>query len=84
MRRTDSSIVLLMGYIRLAFRFFEKFLRIAVGLDEYEFQLILKQFFFQILPLLNYPTVFAQFRIIQRLFRPRLIMKGPQKLIMMI
>ena len=40
---TDGCIILLMGYARSPFRDFESYLRIVVGLDEGDIQLILKQ-----------------------------------------
>ena len=43
MRMTDGYILLLMGYARSPFRVFESYLRIVVGLDEDDIQLILKQ-----------------------------------------
>ena len=44
MRMTDVYILLLMGYARSPFRDFESYLRIVVGLDEDDIQLILKQY----------------------------------------
>ena len=41
---TDGYIKLLMGYARSPFRDFESYLRIVIGLDEDDFQLILKQY----------------------------------------
>ena len=41
---TDGYIILLMGYARSPFRDFESYLRIVVGLDEDDIQLILKQY----------------------------------------
>ena len=40
----DGYIILLMGYARSAFRDFESYLRIVVGLEEDNIQLILKQY----------------------------------------
>ena len=40
---TDGYIITLMGYARSPFRDFESYLRIDVGLDEVDNQLILKQ-----------------------------------------
>ena len=40
----DGYIILLMGYARSPFRDFESYLRIVVGLDEDDIQLILKQY----------------------------------------
>ena len=40
----DDYIILLLGYARYLFREFESFLRIVVGLDEDDIQLILKQY----------------------------------------
>ena len=40
---TDGYIILLMGYARSPIRDFESYLRIAVGLDEDDFYIILKQ-----------------------------------------
>ena len=42
-RHTDGYYMLLIGYARSPFREFESYLRIVVGLDENNFQLILKQ-----------------------------------------
>ena len=41
--RTDGYILLKMGYARSAFRDFESYLRMLIGLDEDDIQLILKQ-----------------------------------------
>ena len=41
---TDGYITLLMGYARSPFRDFDSYLRIVVGLDEDDIQLILKQY----------------------------------------
>ena len=41
---TDGYILLLMAYARSLFRDFESYLRIAVGLDEDDIRLILKQY----------------------------------------
>ena len=41
---TDGYIILLMGYARSPFRYFESYLRIVVGLDEDDIGLILKQY----------------------------------------
>ena len=41
---TDDYIMLLMGYARSPFRDFESYLRIVVGLDEDDIQLLLKQY----------------------------------------
>ena len=43
-RQTDGYIILLMGYARTPFRDFEGFLRIVVGSDEDDIQLISKQY----------------------------------------
>ena len=43
-RRTDGYYMFLMGYARSPFRDFESYLRIVVGLDEDDIQLILKQY----------------------------------------
>ena len=40
---SDGYMILLLGYSRSLFRDFESYLRIVVGLDEEDFQLILKQ-----------------------------------------
>ena len=40
----DGYIILLMGYARSPFRYFESYLRIFVGLEEDNIQLILKQY----------------------------------------
>ena len=42
-KNSDSYMTTLVGYARSQFRDFEKYLRIVVGLDEEEIQLILKQ-----------------------------------------
>ena len=42
-RQTDGYFMLLTGYARYSFRDFESYLRIEVGLDEDDIQLILKQ-----------------------------------------
>ena len=44
MRKTDGYIILLMGYARSPFRDFKSYLRIVVGLDEDDIQLILNQY----------------------------------------
>ena len=41
---TDGCIILLLGYARSCFRDFESYLRIVIGLDEDDIQLILKQY----------------------------------------
>ena len=41
---SDGYMILLLGYSRSLFRDFESYLRIVVGLDEKDFQLILKQY----------------------------------------
>ena len=41
---TDGYMILLLGYARSLFRDFESFLRIVVGLDEEDIQLILEQY----------------------------------------
>ena len=41
---TNGYIILLLGYARSPFRDFESYIRIAVGLDEDDIQLILKQY----------------------------------------
>ena len=41
---TDGYNIILMGYARILFRHFERYLRIVVGLDEDDFKLILKQY----------------------------------------
>ena len=41
---SDGSSIILMGYVRSPFRDFESYLRIVVGLDGEDFQLILKQY----------------------------------------
>ena len=41
---TDGYNVLLLGYARSNFRDFEGYLRVIVGLDEDDFQLILNQY----------------------------------------
>ena len=41
---TDGYILLLLGYARSLFRDFESYLRIVIGLDEDDIQLILKQY----------------------------------------
>ena len=43
-RRTNGNIKLIMGYAQSPFRDFESYLRIVVGLDERDIQLILKQY----------------------------------------
>ena len=43
-RQTDGYYMLLIGYARSPFRDFECYLRIVVGMDEEDFQLILKQY----------------------------------------
>ena len=45
MRQTDGYYMLLMGYARSPFRDFERYIRMVVGLDEGDIQLILKQYF---------------------------------------
>ena len=41
---TDGSVILIMGYARSPFRDFESYLRIVVGLDEDDIQLIFRQY----------------------------------------
>ena len=41
---TDGYIILLMGYARSPYRDFESYLRIVIGLDEDDIQLISKQY----------------------------------------
>ena len=41
---TDGYIILLMGYARSPFRDYESYLRIVIGLNEDNIQLILKQY----------------------------------------
>ena len=41
---TNVYLIILMGYARSPFRDFDSYLRIVVGLDEDEIQLILKQY----------------------------------------
>ena len=43
-QNSDGYMILLLGYSRSLFRDFETYLRIVVGLDEEDFQLILKQY----------------------------------------
>ena len=43
-KNSDGYMILLLGYSRSQFRDFERCLRIVVGLDEEDIQLILKQF----------------------------------------
>ena len=43
-KKTDGFMIILLGYARSPFRDFESYLRIVVGLDEEDIQLILKQF----------------------------------------
>ena len=42
-KNSDGYMILLLGYARSPFRDFESYLRIVVGLDEEDFQLISKQ-----------------------------------------
>ena len=43
-KNTDGYMILLLGYAKSKFRDFESYLRIVVGLDEEDIQLILKQY----------------------------------------
>ena len=43
-KNSDGYMILLLGYARSPFRDFESYLRIVVGLDEEDIQLILKQY----------------------------------------
>ena len=43
-KNSDGYMMLLLGYARSPFRDFENYLRIVIGLDEEDFQLILKQY----------------------------------------
>ena len=43
-KNSDGYMILLLGYARSPFRGFESYLRIVVGLDERDIQLILKQY----------------------------------------
>ena len=49
MKNSDGYVILLLGYARSKFRDFESYLRIIVGLDEENIQLILKQYLSQVL-----------------------------------
>ena len=42
--RTDGHYTLLMGYARSLFRDFKSYLRVVIGLDEDDIQLVLKQY----------------------------------------
>ena len=78
---TDGYIILLLGYARPPMRDFEGFFRIVVGLDEYDIQLILKQYSS------NYVTWIRSrhsHKIFKKLFILLVIMKEPYKLNMMI
>ena len=44
-KNSDGYMLLILGYARSHFRDFESYLRIVVGLDEEDFQLILKQYY---------------------------------------
>ena len=41
---TDGHLILILGYARSPFRDFESYLRIVIGLDEEDIQLILKHY----------------------------------------
>ena len=43
-KNSDGYMILLLGYARSLIRYFESYLRIVVGLDEEDIQLILKQY----------------------------------------
>ena len=73
-----------MGYARSPFRDFESYVRIVVGLDEVNIQLISKNNTSQILLHLNYHQAFTKLNIFQRLFTPLVIMEELYKLKMMI
>ena len=63
----DGYPVLLMVYAWSPFRDFDNYLRIVVGLDEDDIQLILEQFTSFLLPM-KYHLAFIQLTIFQRLF----------------
>ena len=79
---TNGEIIFLMGYARSPYRDFESYLRIVVGLDEDDIQLIWNKII-QILSPKNYPQAFTQLKIKQRLFTRWEILKQPQKLVKM-
>ena len=71
----DGYIILLLGYARSPFRDFESYLRIVVGLDEDDIELIIKNNIFQVLSLMNYHQGLTRLKILQRLFILLVIMK---------
>ena len=75
---TDGYFILLLGCACSTFQDFESYRRIVVGLDEKNFQLLLKQYNFYFLPMKDLQA-FNQLKIIQRLFAPAVIMNGPHK-----
>ena len=74
-RRHTDGYYMLMSYARPLFRSIQSYLRIVVGLDENDIQLILKQYIFELSLLMNNSLAFTQLKIFQALFTPWMIMK---------
>ena len=74
---TDGFFHFLMGYAIYPFRDFPSYLRIVVGLDEDDIQLILKQYKSNIVTY-EVSQGFTQLKILQKLCTPWVIMKEPQ------
>ena len=81
-RRTDANNMLLMGCARSPFRDFESFLRIVVGLDEDNFQLLFKQSISNFVT--NEISAGICSKIYQKLFTLWVIMNGAYEFNMMI
>ena len=74
-KRQTDGYYMLMSYARPLFRSIQSYLRIVVGLDENDIQLILKQYIFELSFLTNKSLAFTQLKIFQTLFLPWVIMK---------
>ena len=75
-RRTDGFYILILDYAWSLFRDFESYLKLVVGLDKDDFQLILKQIYSKFLFMI-YLQAFIPLKIFQRLFTQRVILKVP-------
>ena len=82
-RQTDGYFMLLLDYARTSFRVFESHLRIVVGLDEDDFQLIKKQYS-SIFILYQAPLGIYSIKDTSEAISPWQSMKGPCTLNMMI
>ena len=66
-----------MGYAKSLIRDFEGYLRVVVGMEEDDIQLTFGNKIFEFFSPMKYHYAFIQLKIIQRLFTPWEIMKGP-------